>query len=69
MMITVNGTDQQVAEGATVADVVDRWHPGAAGQRGVAVAIDRTVVPRTRWAETTVTAGTRVEFVTAVQGG
>lgn len=69
MIITVNGTDQEVADGVTVAEVVERWHPGAVGQRGMAVAIDRRVVPRTQWSDTTISSGARVEFVAAVQGG
>lgn len=69
MIITVNGEPREVAAAATVADVVTLVHPEAAAQKGVAVAVDRAVVPRTRWAATPVAAGARVEFVTAVQGG
>lgn len=36
--------------------------------RGVAVALDSSVLPRSQWA-TTVSDGTRLEVVTAVQGG
>lgn len=69
MIITVNGAHREVPEGVTVADVVTAEHPEAMNQRGVAVAVDRAVVPRTQWSITTVTAGARIEFVTAVQGG
>jgi sulfur carrier protein len=37
--------------------------------RGIAVAVDGVVIPRTRHAETEVGEGARVEIVTAVQGG
>ena len=37
--------------------------------RGVAVAVDGEVVPRSRHAETLLSEGARVEIVTAVQGG
>lgn len=37
--------------------------------RGIAVAVDGVVIPRTRHAETAVGEGARVEIVTAVQGG
>lgn len=39
------------------------------GQPGVAVAVGDRVVPRSRWAETTVAEGDRVEIITASQGG
>jgi len=66
MRITVNGDDVDVADGATVADVA-----AALGvpDRGVAVAVDREVIPRSRWTEATLTDGARVEVVTAAAGG
>ena len=39
------------------------------GQPGVAVAVGDRVVPRSRWPETTVRDGDRVEIITASQGG
>ena len=38
-------------------------------RRGIAVAVDGSVVPRARLAETALTEGAKVEIVTAVQGG
>jgi sulfur carrier protein len=37
--------------------------------RGVAVAVDGAVVPRSAWARTSLAEGQRVEVLTAVQGG
>ena len=37
--------------------------------RGVAVAVEREVVRRGAWTETALTAGARVEILTAIQGG
>jgi len=37
--------------------------------RGVAVAVDGAVVPRSEWAELTLVDGSRVEVVDAIQGG
>jgi sulfur carrier protein len=37
--------------------------------RGVAVAVDREVVPRSQWGETSLREGQRVEVLEAVQGG
>ena len=39
------------------------------GQPGVAIAVGDRVVPRSRWPETTVRDGDRVEIITASQGG
>lgn len=63
MNIIVNGQCRDVAEGAVVAAVVPT------DRRGIAVALNRTVVPRAEHATTVLSEGDRVEIVTAVQGG
>ena len=68
MTITVNGDPLELAEGATVADVATALELPA-DARGVAIAVDREVVPRGAWADTPLQAGARVEVVRAVQGG
>jgi sulfur carrier protein len=67
-MIRVNGQASDVPAGATVAAILDRLDVPADG-RGVAVAVDAHVVPRSEWATFTVPDGARVEVLTAVQGG
>ena len=62
----VNGDTWQGAPGATVTDAVASWCPS---QRGVAVAVNGTVVPRSRWDATVLNPGDRVEIVTAAAGG
>jgi len=66
MELIVNGEVRQVADAATVADLVVAT---GAPQRGSAVAIDGVVVPRSRWHERRLEPGERVELVHAVQGG
>jgi sulfur carrier protein len=66
MIATVNGEVHQLATGTTVADVVAAL---CASDRGVAVAVDREVVPRSRWGEVVVAEGSAVEVVTAAAGG
>jgi sulfur carrier protein len=39
------------------------------GRRGVAVAVDAEVVPRSEWARCRLWDGARVEVLTAMQGG
>ena len=42
---------------------------GQAERRGIAVALNDAVVPRQRWAATTLRPGDRLEILVAVQGG
>ena len=64
--VTVNGQPRVVAQGTTVATLVEDL---ACGSRGIAVAVDRAVVPRSSWHEVVVDAGAHVEVVTAAAGG
>jgi len=66
MKVTLNGSATEVAEGTTVGDLVASI---CHSDRGVAVALDREVVPRSLWTETVVAEGSLVEVVTAVAGG
>lgn len=65
MIVTVNDERVEVDEHTTIAVLLDRLgYP----DKGIAVALDWTVLPRTDW-ETTLFDGARLEVVTAVQGG
>ncbi|MEV4658234.1 sulfur carrier protein ThiS [Micromonospora sp. NPDC049301] len=66
MKLTVNGVGRTVAGGASVADLV---RDVTGQQRGVAVAVNGEVVPRTGWPATVLQDGDRVEVLTAAQGG
>jgi sulfur carrier protein len=63
---TVNGAPHPVDPGTTVAALVATWCPSP---RGVAVAVDGEVVPRSTWESTVITVGAAVEIVTATAGG
>lgn len=67
MIVRLNGADHELADAATVAVAVASLGV-APDARGVAVAVDREVVPRSAWATTQLTA-VRVEILTAIQGG
>lgn len=68
MTIEVNGSPAEVGEDATVASVIESLELGGR-ERGVAVAVDAEVVPRSQWAGHVLSAGARVEVLAAVQGG
>lgn len=67
-MIRVNGREVFDRDGASIADLLADLgvEPDA---RGVAVAVDGEVVPQGEWPSFAVPAGSKVEAVTAVQGG
>jgi sulfur carrier protein len=65
MMIVVNAEKLEIDEQTTVAALLQSLgYP----DRGIAVAIDHSILPRSDWA-TTLSDGARLEVVTAVQGG
>jgi sulfur carrier protein len=63
---TVNGTTTDLTPDTTVEMLVTVW---CESPRGVAVAVNREVVPRSAWPSTAVRAGDEVEIVTASAGG
>jgi sulfur carrier protein len=69
MKIVLNGAPHQVEERITVAGLVRDIHGGQPDGRGVAVAVDAAVVPRSAWETVELTEGQRVEVVGAIQGG
>ncbi|CAM4119836.1 sulfur carrier protein ThiS [Kibdelosporangium persicum] len=66
MKARVNGVERELAEGATIADVLRLLE---VPPNGVAVAVNGEVVPRAKHPETVVGEGADVEVLTAVQGG
>ena len=66
--VHVNGEPRELAEGTTVAPCVASLGAERA-RRGVAVAVDAEVVPRTQWERRELHEGERVEVLRAIQGG
>lgn len=62
MNLTVNG-QPRTSDARTVAELVGE------PRRGLAVALNGEVVPRTGWPATPLRDGDRVEILTAAQGG
>jgi sulfur carrier protein len=67
-VIHLNGTPTRGRDGATLAELLAALgvEPRA---RGVAVAVNGQVVPRSAWEDRRVADGDRVEALTAMQGG
>jgi sulfur carrier protein len=66
MIVTVNGQVDNLPDGANVDTVVTRL---GKGRKGIAVAINEAVVPRSLWSSVELVDGDRVEVLTAAQGG
>lgn len=65
MKVIVNDEAVDIDESTTVAALLDRM---GFPEKGIAVAVDWAVVPRSQW-DTALTDGAKIEVVTAVQGG
>jgi sulfur carrier protein len=68
MRVIVNGDPTELADGATVAALLQELDVEG-GPRGVAIAVDAEVVPRTEWERRALAEGEHVEILRAIQGG
>lgn len=66
MRLVVNGQPRDLPDGCTVASLVDALE---IGWRGVAVAVNSEVVPRSTWAAHALAPDDAVEVLRAAQGG
>ncbi|MDC5699162.1 sulfur carrier protein ThiS [Intrasporangium calvum] len=66
MNVIVNGEERLVPPDTTVAGLVAALDLPS---RGIAIALDRVIVPRSLWASERLSPGAEVEIVTAMQGG
>lgn len=64
--VVVNGEVTTVPPGSTLEGLLDQVE---IDPKGVAIALDGDVVPRSRWPATTLQPGAHVEIVTAAAGG
>ena len=67
MRIHLNDTSRELPSEATLADLAREL--GLAARRGVAVAINDAVIPRTAWPSQPLADGDRVLVIQATQGG
>jgi sulfur carrier protein len=65
--VSVNGEEERVAAG-TVAELLQSRGVPTDG-RGVAVAVNGTLVPRARWPSARLEPGDRIEIIKPVVGG
>lgn len=68
MNIRVNGEEKTVSLNLNVHDLLIALEMDPM-QAGIAVAVDREVIPKTEWHATELRASSEVEIIRAVQGG
>jgi sulfur carrier protein len=68
VIVHVNGEATELDEGATVAALLARLQVERR-PRGIAVAVDAQVVPRSDWERRPLSDGAHVELLSAIQGG
>jgi sulfur carrier protein len=66
VVVIVNGTPRELAEPATVSQLLEQL---ALPPRGVAVELNLEIVPRSNHAERTLVDGDKLEIVSLVGGG
>ena len=66
MTITLNGARREIADGTTLDQLIANF---SLPERGVALAMNSEVIPRSAWARTPVLPDAQVEVVTASKGG
>ncbi len=68
MKIILNGNSSDLRGGESVLAAIQQLGLPA-DARGVAVAVDGEVIPRAQWEDVRLSEGTRVEVLSAMQGG
>ena len=68
MRLTVNGQDLELDAPCAVGALVAH-HTGTSERRGLAVAVNGAVVPRSAWDDVVVAEGDEVEIAAPLQGG
>ncbi|TBR36926.1 MULTISPECIES: sulfur carrier protein ThiS [Dyella] len=66
MLITLNGSPRDCANGTTVAQLLEE---AGYGQRRVAVEVNREIVPRSQHIRYVLSEGDQIEIVHAIGGG
>lgn len=66
MLLIINGDSREFADGLTVSALVEEL--AMRGDR-LAIELNRDIVPRARWTETTLKDGDKLEIVHFVGGG
>ena len=67
MDIIFNNTSQQIGDSATVSQLLQQLIGDK--QKGIAVSVNQTIIPKIRWSEVTLKQDDNVLVIKATQGG
>ena len=68
MNIKINGKITEIAESLNVTDFI-ALHLNGKEPRGIAIAVNDIIIPKSKWSETVIAENDNIEIVHAVQGG
>ncbi len=68
MHIRINGEDKEISKIMNVWDLLISLEMDPL-QSGIAVAVERVVIPKSKWKDYEVTENSEIEIIRAVQGG
>ena len=68
MRLIVNGEDTETETDITLEELVDKLLKSTS-RKGIAVAVNETMVPRDSWGKRRLQGGDRVEIIRPLQGG
>ncbi|MDE0316341.1 MAG: sulfur carrier protein ThiS [Candidatus Poribacteria bacterium] len=68
MKICLNGEKREVRPNLNIYDLLIELELNS-NQSGIAVAVDREVIPKSKWQETELCEDSEIEIIRAVQGG
>ena len=68
MKIYLNGVEKALEQKINLNDIISQYLNGKE-PKGIAVALNETIVPKQKWNETAINESDRVEIVHSVQGG
>ncbi|MCI0717209.1 MAG: sulfur carrier protein ThiS [Chlorobi bacterium] len=68
MKIYLNGEEKALYKKINLSDIIVQYLNGKE-PKGIAVALNETIVPKQKWEETAINESDSVEIVHAVQGG
>jgi sulfur carrier protein len=68
MKIKINGEESSIDSGLNITEFIKHQLNGKE-PGGVAVAVNSSIVPKSKWNDTVINENDEIEIVTAVQGG
>lgn len=69
MQIFINNQPYQISEGATLSILIEKFKQEYLTQKGVAIAVNNEVIPKSSWATFKLKEQDKVVIIRAIRGG